>query len=64
MKLLTEKEAAGMLGLSPGTLKVARSTARGEVATLPFVKLGRAVRYEQDAVISWAEARRVGQARK
>ncbi len=59
MKLLTETEAAAMLSLAPATLKLARCTSRGDIASLPFVKLGRAVRYEFDTVVDWAEQRRV-----
>ena len=41
-RMLNEVEAAEMLGLRPGTLNVWRSTRR---VNIPFVKIGRAVRY-------------------
>lgn len=44
-RLLTEKEAAAYLGCSPGSLAVWRCTRRHN---LPFVKIGRAVRYRVD----------------
>lgn len=41
-RLLDDNEAAGALDVSPGTLAVWRSTGR---YNLPFVKVGRKVRY-------------------
>jgi len=41
-QMLTDKQAAEFLGIKKQTLAVWRSTARYE---LPFVKVGRAVRY-------------------
>lgn len=63
MKLLTETQTAEMLGLAPGSLKVARCTNEGEMGTLPFYRLGRSVRYNQADVIAWAEQRRVSPVR-
>lgn len=40
--LLTEQQAAEVLGVKPGTLQVWRCTRR---YGLPFVKVGRLVRY-------------------
>ncbi len=59
MKYLTEVETAEMLGLQPATLKVARSTRTGDIATLPFAKFGRSIRYSEDDVRNWAEQRSV-----
>lgn len=42
-RLLTEKEAATLLGLAPNTLRTWRST--GREGQPPFVRIGRAVRY-------------------
>jgi len=42
-ELLNEKQAAERLSVKPGTLQVWRSTQRVE---LPYIKLGRAVRYD------------------
>ncbi len=44
MDLLTELQVAQILNLKPGTLSVWRCTRRVD---LPFVKLGRAVRYRR-----------------
>lgn len=52
--LLTEKQVADLLDLSPGTLSVWRTTGRHG---LPFIKVGRAVRYSRRAVEAWLEAR-------
>lgn len=59
MKYLTETETAEILGLQPATLKVARSTRTGDIATLPFAKFGRSIRYAEDEVRNWAAERRV-----
>jgi hypothetical protein len=52
--LLTDDEAARILGVTPGTLQVWRSTGRYK---LPFVKVGRNVRYVQSNLISWIQER-------
>ncbi len=52
--LLDEKEAAKFLDTSPGTLSVWRSTGR---YNLPFVKIGRNVRYRRADLIAWLEKR-------
>lgn len=52
--LLDEHAAAVMLDLSPGTLSVWRSTGR---YSLPFVKIGRNVRYRRADLQAWLEAR-------
>ncbi len=52
--LLNEIEAAELLAVTPGTLSVWRSTGRYAV---PFVKVGRAVRYSRKALESWLESR-------
>ena len=43
-KLLTPLDVAEILGVSPGTLSVWRSTKRYD---LPYIKSGRLVRYRQ-----------------
>ncbi len=53
-KLLDEKQAAEHLTVSPGTLSVWRSTGR---YALPFLKIGRNVRYRLDDLDRWLEAR-------
>ncbi|MCC2866313.1 MAG: helix-turn-helix domain-containing protein [Candidatus Accumulibacter phosphatis] len=52
--LLDEKEAAQFLDNSPGTLSVWRSTGR---YNLPFIKIGRNVRYRRSDLIAWLEKR-------
>ena len=52
--LLDEHAAAVMLDLSPGTLSVWRSTGR---YNLPFLKIGRNVRYRRADLQMWLEAR-------
>lgn len=53
-KLLDENEAADFLTISPGTLSVWRSTQRYNI---PFVKVGRRVRYRQTDLDKWLESR-------
>lgn len=45
MKYLTEKETAHWLGFQPSSLKSARCTGTGDLATLPVTKMGRNIRY-------------------
>jgi len=49
-ELLDEKQAAAKLDLTPGTLSVWRSTGR---YALPFVKVGRNVRYRMLDLDQW-----------
>ena len=53
-ELLDEKQAAERLTVSPGTLAVWRSTGR---YNLPFVKVGRMVRYRLSDLDAWVDAR-------
>lgn len=52
--LLDEKSAAALLAVTPGTLSVWRSTGR---YSIPFVKVGRCVRYSRIALEEWLESR-------
>lgn len=52
--LVTETEAAEILDLAPGTLSVWRSTGR---YAIPFIKVGRKVRYSRTALDAWLESR-------
>ena len=53
-KLLTEKEAAEFLGLTPSALQVWRSTGR---YSLPFIKVGFLVRYRESDLCQWLDSR-------
>ena len=53
-ELLDEKQAASLLHVTPGTLSVWRSTGR---YSLPFVKVGRNVRYRLSDLNAWLESR-------
>ena len=48
--LLDDKAAAAILDVSPGTLSVWRSTGR---YSLPFLKIGRKVRYRRADLDAW-----------
>jgi len=52
--LLDEKQAAEVLTVEPGTLSVWRSTGRYKI---PFVKVGRRVRYRRADLDAWLESR-------
>jgi len=53
-ELLDEKQAASLLHVTAGTLSVWRSTGR---YSLPFVKVGRNVRYRLSDLNAWLESR-------
>ena len=53
-ELLDEKEAAAEIDVVPGTLSVWRSTGR---YALPFLKVGRKVRYRHSDLLAWLEKR-------
>ena len=53
-KLVGEEEAAKILGVTPGTLQVWRSTGRYGI---PFVKVGRLVKYRISGLDNWIESR-------
>lgn len=52
--LIDPAPAAELLGVTEGTLSVWRSTGR---YNLPFVKIGRKVRYSRTALQTWLESR-------
>ena len=54
MQLLTTKQTAELLGVSPGSLAVDRCRARWRI---PYLKVGKAVRYDRDAVLRWLRDR-------
>lgn len=53
-ELLDENQAAELLTVTPGTLSVWRSTGR---YNLPFVKVGRKVRYRRSDLVAWLDTR-------
>jgi hypothetical protein len=53
-ELLDDRAAAAVLDVTPGTLSVWRSTGR---YALPFVKVGRNVRYRHSDLLAWLEKR-------
>lgn len=52
--LLDESEAAKVLTMARGTLSVWRSTGRYNI---PFIKVGRRVRYKRGALRAWLNSR-------
>jgi predicted DNA-binding transcriptional regulator AlpA len=57
--LVDEKVAAEILGITAGTLSVWRCTRR---YPLPYVKVGRAVRYRLSDLEAYMQSRTVGAA--
>lgn len=55
--LLNEDQAANVLGVSPATLATWRCTRR---YPLPWVRVGRAVRYRSEDLAAFVTARTVG----
>lgn len=53
-ELLNEVMAAEILDMSVGTLQVWRSTGRYKI---PFIKIGRNVRYKRSDLFEWIESR-------
>lgn len=53
-ELLDDKQAAAFLNMAPGTLAIWRSTGR---YAIPFVKIGRLVRYKRTDLEAWIEKR-------
>lgn len=53
---LTTKEVATMLRIAPQTLEKGRCTGLGP--QIPFVKVGRAVRYATEDVRAWVESKK------
>jgi excisionase family DNA binding protein len=53
-ELLDARQAAEVLNVSEGTLAIWRSTRR---YALPYVKVGRKVRYRRVDLIAWLEKR-------
>ena len=56
--LRTENEAAQFLGVKPTTLQIWRCTKR---YNLPYIKIGRLVRYRQSALEAFLVAGTVGE---
>ncbi|WP_310600049.1 helix-turn-helix domain-containing protein [Desulfobulbus sp.] len=55
-RLLSPEEAAAMLGTTPGVLSVWRSTHR---YPLPWVKIGRSVRYRPSDIEAFIDSRTI-----
>jgi predicted site-specific integrase-resolvase len=55
-KLLSEDEAAPLIGVAVGTLQNWRVSGAGP----KFIRAGRRIRYDPDDLRAWRDARRVG----
>jgi len=54
---MNEEQAAAFLGVKPNTLAVWRASGRYD---LPFVRIGRLIRYRRADLEAWLEKRAVG----
>ena len=62
---LTTEQAAVLLQLCPTSLEKARSTGHGPLASIPYAKIGRSVRYARaDIIAAVARLRVPGRATK
>lgn len=57
INLLSNQQAAEYLGVSPNTLEVWRCTKRYD---LPYIKVGRIVKYRREALDTFLESRTIG----
>ena len=55
--LLSNQEAAQYIGVSPNTLEVWRCVKRYD---LPYIKVGRIVKYRREALDAFLESRTIG----
>jgi excisionase family DNA binding protein len=53
-ELLSSQQAAALINVTSGTLSVWRSTGRYGI---PFIKIGRKVRYRKSDLIAWLDSR-------
>lgn len=58
-QLVDDHHIADRFGISRDTLQSAR-VGRGELADLPWYKIGRACRYDPIEVMAWLAAHRIG----
>ena len=58
-ELLTADQAAEYIGVKPQTLAIWRSTGR---YSLPFLKVGRLIKYRRENLEKWLESRSRGTA--
>lgn len=54
IELLSADQAAATIDVTSGTLSVWRSTGRYGI---PFIKIGRKVRYRKSDLLAWLESR-------
>lgn len=59
--LMTTRELADLLRVTPGTIKIARSrgTGPGGFPPFPYLRLGRNIRYRRDQVMRILQANEV-----
>jgi hypothetical protein len=58
VNLLNNNQAAAFLGVTPRTLEVWRCTKRHSI---PYIKVGRLVKYRQSSLENWLATRTIGE---
>jgi len=58
-RLLTVSEASTRIGYSRQTLYNAIWSGQGELATIPYYRVGRSIRFAEDDINAFLERRRV-----
>jgi excisionase family DNA binding protein len=58
-RLLTVREAGPLLGYRPQTIYNSIYSGEGELARLPYFRVGRSVRFAEEDINSFLEQRRV-----
>lgn len=56
--LLNNNQAAAFIGVTPRTLEVWRCTKRHSI---PYIKVGRLVKYRQSSLENWLATRTIGE---
>jgi hypothetical protein len=56
-RLLSNREAAQYLGIAPFTLKRWRSRTYKNRHRIPYLKIGRSIRYREVDLVNWVNSR-------
>jgi predicted DNA-binding transcriptional regulator AlpA len=59
-RLLNTEQVAELLGIKPHTLAVARCDSTSSLAQIPYIKIGRSVRYRLADIEAFLEDHMVG----
>ena len=57
--LIDTRKVAELIGCTAESLEIARATGSGFGHDIPYIRIGRAIRYRPEAVREWVTAREV-----